>query len=53
MKCPMCEREANEKNSVVIEQNQVVHFCSANCVWTYLKRRFIEDGKVFAGKVDE
>jgi endogenous inhibitor of DNA gyrase (YacG/DUF329 family) len=53
MKCPMCEREANEKNSVKIEENQIVLFCSANCVWIYLKRRFVEEGKCFAGRVEE
>jgi hypothetical protein len=49
----MCERQANEKNFGVIEQNEKVLFCSANCVWIYLKRRFVEEGKVFAGRIGE
>jgi endogenous inhibitor of DNA gyrase (YacG/DUF329 family) len=53
MKCLMCERESNERNFVIIEENERVLFCSANCVWIYLKRRFVEEGKVFAGKIEE
>jgi hypothetical protein len=52
MKC-ICGREANEKNSVRIEENQIIFFCSSVCVWKYLQRRFAEEGKVFAGKVEE
>jgi endogenous inhibitor of DNA gyrase (YacG/DUF329 family) len=52
MKCP-CGREANEKNSVRIEESQIIFFCSSTCLWTYLKQRFAEEGKVFAGKVEE
>jgi len=52
LKCS-CGKEANERNSVRIEENQIVFFCSANCVWAYLERRFIEEGKVFAGKIEE
>lgn len=49
----MCDREANNKNSVVIEEHQVIFFCSPRCVWNYLQRRFSEEGKVFAGTVEE
>jgi hypothetical protein len=52
LKCS-CGKEANEKNSVRIEQNQIIFFCSPHCVWAYLERRFAEEGKVFAGKIEE
>jgi ribosomal protein L24E len=53
MKCHMCERQANGKNSVTIENNQVIFFCSPKCVWSYLQRRFHSEGLVFAGRVQE
>jgi ribosomal protein L24E len=49
----MCQRTVNNKNFVRIEDNQIVFFCSPRCLKLYLQRRFAEEGKVFAGKIDE
>jgi len=52
--CCICGREVtNRKNFVRIENNVLVYFCSPRCVKLYLQKRFAEDDKVFAGKVDE
>jgi ribosome-binding protein aMBF1 (putative translation factor) len=52
MKCQICPKEASSKNFVKVENN-FVYFCSSTCLWNYLKERFQEEGRVFAGIISE
>jgi endogenous inhibitor of DNA gyrase (YacG/DUF329 family) len=52
MGCPICGKETNDRNYAKIGKD-LIYFCSGQCAFEFMKKKYLEEGKVIAIKISE